>query len=431
MNLSKIDWPDSLHDLQAKISETFALLAGILLLFLGISDYFLGLGVFIITVKFILAFPFFLGFFWMKRKGSHNLVIQLLLVVGLLTVTLNYFNNEGYQGPTIYTIFIVIVSVGIFIKGKLAQFSWLIGAILLYSAFFYLEIKNIIVVEQHYSSLENLFWDHIVTLLWCGLFVFFGVYVFVSNYQKQNVTLENLRKSNEQNLRELSDINRKKNQLLAMLSHDLKNPIGTLSTTLELMDSMEMDEGELEIIFKDLKNQSFHLNNVLNNTLSWVKTELSDLEAELVSTSLLKFSEELVKTMETQANRKNQRIQFHLSGQDRILELEANEIRIILKNLLDNAIKFSPEGSTIQFQLSVEKQQIRWNVINSGVTIPKEIRKNLFEFQVKSSFGTKREKGTGLGLHLCKKIADSLGIHLGFDLSIKGENCFFLIRENQ
>ncbi|MFC3417390.1 sensor histidine kinase [Algoriphagus hitonicola] len=431
MNLSKIDWPDSLHDLQAKISETFALLAGLLLLFLGASDYFLGLGVFIITVKFILAFPFFLGYFWMKKKGNHNLVIQLLLAVGLLAVTLNYFYNEGYRGPTIYTIFIVIVSVGIFIKKKLVQFIWLGGAILLYSTFFYLEIKNIIVVEQHYTGLENLFWDHIVTLLWCGLFVFFGVYIFVSNYQKQNVTLENLRKLNEQNLKELSEINLKKNQLLAMLTHDLKNPIGTLSTTLDLMDAMEMDERELDIIFKDLKNQSFHLNNVLNNTLSWVKTELSDLEAELVSCSLLKFSEELVKTMESQANRKNQHIQFEFLGEDRTLELEANEIRIILKNLLDNAIKFSPEGSTIHFQLSVDNQKIRWEVINSGISIPKEIRKNLFEFQVKSSFGTKREKGTGLGLHLCKKIADSLGIHLGFDLSTHGENRFFLVRENQ
>lgn len=431
MNLSKIDWPDSLNDLQAKISETFALLAGLLLLFLGASDYFLGLGDFIILAKFVLAFPFFLGYAWMKKKGHHNLVIQLLLAVGLLAVTLNYFYNEGYRGPTIYTIFIVIVSVGIFIKKKLEQFIWLGGAILLYSTFFFLEIKNFIVVEQHYSDLENLFWDHIVTLLWCGLFVFFGVYIFVSNYQKQNVALENLRKSNEQTLKELSEINLKKNQLLAMLTHDLKNPIGTLSTTLELMDSMEMDEKELDVIFKDLKNQSFHLNNVLNNTLSWVKTELSDLRAEMENWSLKQFSFQLMETMQAQANRKNQHIRFEQRGMDLKREIEANEIRIILKNLLDNAIKFSPKGTEILFRLIINETHIRWDVCNSGAPIPEDIKQNLFEFEVKSSFGTQREKGTGLGLHLCKKIADSLGIHLGFDLSLKGENQFFLIRENQ
>lgn len=431
MNLSRIDWPDSLNDLQAKISETLAILAAILLVFLGISDYFLGLGDFIISVKLILALPFLFGFFWMRKKGDHFLIMQLLLGLGLLTISLNYFNNEGFRGPTNYTIFIIIVSIGIFIKRKTQQFIWLTFTILLYSSFFYLEVKELIAVDQHYTDLENLFWDHIVTLIWCGLFVFFGVFVFVSNYQKQNLTLEYLRKANEETLKELSEVNLKKNQLLAMLSHDLKNPIGTLSSTLELMDTLGMEKDELDIIFKDLKHQSFHLNNVLNNTLSWVKTELSDQRAELTACSLLEFSTELMQTMQVQANRKNQLIKLELFGEDQTQEIEANEIRIILKNLLDNAIKFSPENTEILFQLSSSKEEVRWDVCNLGAPIPQEIQKNLFEFQVKSSFGTKREKGTGLGLHLCKKIADSLEITLGFDLSEKGENRFYLIRENQ
>ena len=305
---------------------------------------------------------------------------------------------------------------------------WLFLVTLTFSLLFYLEVYGFYSVPRIYTSLENRFWDHWITLIWCGLFVYAGVMVFIKNYQRQNFFLNQLRKENEINLEKLSDVNQKKNQLIALLSHDLKNPIATLSSTMEMVDRGEFDDDDMKQIFSELKNQSFHLNKVLNNTLSWVMTELDDRTFELKKLDPKDLMKEIRDTMLIQAERKNQRISLKIDGETEEIDLEENEIKIILKNLLDNALKFSQSDSTIELSLKVAPNMLRWEVQNEGPVIPENLRDELFEFKVKTSYGTNREKGTGLGLPLYNKIADKLEMKLGFEADGASRNIFFLER---
>jgi K+-sensing histidine kinase KdpD len=167
---------------------------------------------------------------------------------------------------------------------------------------------------------------------------------------------------------------------------------------------------------------------MLNNTLNWVLAELEDKVLEMESLSLYQLTDEMREGMMIQAVSKKQTIESDKTGEDQILEIEASEIRIILKNLLDNAIKFTPVGGEIELNLVISSKEITWNIKNQGKPIPLPEESKLFDFKVKATFGTMREKGTGIGLPLCKKIADKLEMELGFYRTDDGKNSFFLTK---
>lgn len=421
------DQPGNLQQLQHRISEAFALLTGVLMIFLGVSDFAVGLSHFIVFAKLAFSLPFLIGYWVMRRYKSYDPVIHWMLAFGLFAICVNFFNNEGYKGPTTYTFFIFIVAITILTRGKMMYF-WLITAHLIYSLLFYGEVVGWYIIDPQYINSENLFWDHWVTLLWTGLFVFFGIYIFVSKSRQQNEALKQIQKEKDLALAELESLNVKKNQLLAVLSHDLRSPIGTLSQTLELAEKDYLEKDELELIFSDLKSQSFHLNKVLNNTLDWVLAELEDRQPEITAIKPSDLLSEMKKIMQVQASRKQQEIITIEHGIDSPVAIELNEIKIILKNLLDNAIKFSPVGSKIDLISKRMDNDLRWEVKNEWQDREELIDHDLFEFKVKTSFGTEREKGTGLGLPLCKKMAEKLEMKLGFE-TYNSHIIFFLSRK--
>jgi two-component system, sensor histidine kinase and response regulator len=423
--LSSKDQVGDLDQLQKRMTEVFVFLSGVLLILLSFSDFFIGLDPFIIWVKVILAIPFLLGFVLMRKIGFHQPALNILYGLGLLVIILNYFYNDGYRGPTIYTVYIFVVANVILMK-KWIRVVWLLITLTIYSLLFWGEISGKFFIESHYNGPWNLFEDHLITILWTSLFSFFGIYIFIQNYRIQNALMAKLQAEKDVANKELEELNSKKNQLIALLSHDLRSPIGVLNSTLELVDRQVLDKEDLETLLKELKDQSFHLNKILNNTLTWVMSELDEKEILKEQVSVFALTKEIAETMQVQAQRKEQEILVVFEGEDLVTDIESQEVKIILKNFLDNAIKFSPSRTKIDLSLKVNGKGIRWEVRNEGEEITEEIIKDLFEFKVRRSVGTSHEKGTGIGLPLCKRIAEKLGFSIGVDLNRKDSIVFYL-----
>lgn len=408
-----------------RIALTFTLLTFVLLLILGISDAFLGMSPVIVWVKIGLAFPFLAAYFLVSKYGKTQLAIHIMLGVGHLVIFCNFLYNDGNNGPTMYAFFLMLVVYTLLIRGWL-KLVWFVGSLASFFLIFYAEAYGYIEVENFYTSVQNQFYDHAVTVTWISLFVFVILNFFIKSYQNQNELLNVIKQRQESTLEEVRTLNDQKNRLIAILSHDLKNPIGMLHMTLGMVDKDLFEPGEMEQILKNLKGQSFHLNKVLNNTLSWVMAELEDTPIELHQISLKELTQEMREMMLVQAQEKNQTIAFSLEGEDRDISLEINEIKIILKNLLDNAIKFSPLNSVINLDLKITGNRLSWTVSNEGATISDSDQKELFSFRARTSYGTKREKGTGVGLPLCKRIADKIKFELKYSSTEDGYNCFTL-----
>ncbi|WPR76287.1 HAMP domain-containing sensor histidine kinase [Algoriphagus sp. NG3] len=418
----------NLEYIQRQIVMTFSLLTFVLLLLLGISDFFLGMSPVIVWIKIGLAFPFLAAYFLISKYGKAQVALNILLFLAHAVIGFNFLYNDGSNGPTIYAFFLVLVISALLIRGW-AKVAWFIGSFVMFFLLFYGEAQGFLIVEHYYEGAESQFTDHAVTILWISLFVFTVLHFFIRSYQNQNKVLNEIKQRQEQTLEEVKTLNDQKNRLIAILSHDLKNPIGMLHMTLGMVDKGFFEPGEMEQILGNLKNQSFHLNKVLNNTLSWVMTELEDRPNEVHETSVEELTEEIKDMMMVQAMEKNQTIDVSVSGTDITLPLESNEIKIILKNLLDNAIKFAPLNSTVTLNLAIDSDKISWKVSNEGAVISLADQKELFLFRARTSYGTKKEKGTGIGLPLCKRIADKISYELNYTVTQDQKNCFILSKK--
>jgi signal transduction histidine kinase len=418
----------NLEQLQRRIALVFVGLTFFSMTFFGVTDYLMGLspGLFKIRIAYILLF--IASFILIIKYDRYLLAMNLMLGLILGFTIMNYLHNDGFKGPTIFNLYVFVVAVAIFFRKPL-NLIWFGLSIGLYLVVFYLESTGQLVVEKNYADVDDLFLDNSLTILITSIFIFIGVRIVVINYQKQNHALIKLKEENDKNLLELQSVNQKKNQLIALLSHDLKNPVSSLATTLELVDLELISKEELGQILTKLKKQSVHLSHVLSNTLSWVMTEMGDNAVEPTQVNIFKFTSETQELMSVQAGRKHQRVEKLIEVDDLVLPIEKDEVKIILRNCLDNAIKFSPEGATIYLEFQFKGDSFRWNVKNAGNEIPVEVQNQLFDFNVKSSMGTQKEKGTGLGLGLCRRIADKIGYKVGHERTADGLTVFYLEKE--
>lgn len=425
---SKQEDPGNLEQLQRRIALIFVGLTFFSMTFFGVADYLMGLSPGLLKIRIAYILLFVASFVLIIKYDKYLLAMNIMLALILGFTIMNYLHNDGFRGPTIFNLYVFIVAVAIFFRKPL-NLIWFTLSIGLYLVVFYLESTGQLQVEKNYGDFEDLFLDNSLTILITSIFIFIGVRIVVINYQKQNQALIKLKEANDKNLRELQSLNEKKNQLIALLSHDLKNPVASLAATLELVDLELISKEELGQILAKLKKQSVNLSQVLSNTLGWVVTEMGDNVSEPVLVNVFQFTYETQELMEVQASKKHQRVEKIVETLDLTLPIQKDEVKIILRNYLENAVKFSPEGATIYLEFQFDGKSFRWNVKNQGKVIATEVQSQLFDFNVKSSMGTQREKGTGLGLGLCKRIADKIGFKVGYERSADGFNVFYLEKE--
>ncbi len=272
------DKPVSLEELQYRIAVIFVMLTFAAIVIFGFTDYLLGLNPILMKVRVVYALVF-VGLFGLMIKYQRIFLAMNLMLGLILTFSfINYYFNDGFQGPTIFNLFVFVVAIAIFFKKPL-NLLWWSAAVLGYLFLFYLEIEGLIETSKNYDSPQSLYWDNAISIFLCAIFILIGIHFLIINYQKQQERLMRLQQENEKNLADLTSLNHKKNELIAILTHDLKAPISTLGATLDLVDDGVLDEYDLNLILPKLKSQSFQLSQVLNNTLAWISvSNMSNLQ---------------------------------------------------------------------------------------------------------------------------------------------------------
>lgn len=204
--------------------------------------------------------------------------------------------------------------------------------------------------------------------------------------------------------KELRASNLIKDKLFSIIGHDLRGPAGGIMEALDMIDSGILNEAEQKEILSLLKKQSRSFNETLNSLLSWASTQLQGAETRKASFQLKTIIQKSLDVLEGQARQKKLAIRDHIPDKLFVLA-DMNQVDFVIRNLLSNAIKFSFENSTIEVDASEKDDQIVISVSDHGVGIP-PAKQKLFAATsnyMESSFGTKGEPGTGLGLMLSKE----------------------------
>jgi signal transduction histidine kinase len=198
--------------------------------------------------------------------------------------------------------------------------------------------------------------------------------------------------------------------LLSVISHDLRSPIFQLNGLLFLIhqDSETRDEARLQMHAQDLEERIAHLTHTLDNLLSWSTLQRQNLEPQIFRFPIKQVCEHAIGLLKPVSQRKGVRIQMHKLGG---LELSSDRemVAFIVRNLLNNAIKFSKQGGRVDLHAEAVNGSIRLTVKDQGVGIqPGRIQTLREGIAIPSEAGTWGEQGTGLGLKLCFEFADRL-----------------------
>ncbi len=209
----------------------------------------------------------------------------------------------------------------------------------------------------------------------------------------------------------LNETNKLKDKLFSVLAHDLRSPFATLESLMMLYEFKAYDQQQTKDFFLQVRSLSNSTLQTLENTLDWVKSQMNNgyrHEPKLFSLNLL--TDEVIEFLSEIAKTKKIKILNEVS-ETLLAYSDANQIRIVIRNLISNAIKFTSEGGGIFVSASFSQDdKIAFSVRDTGVGIPEEKINKLFNTSTHfTTQGTQHEKGTGLGLLLSKELVEKNG----------------------
>jgi PAS domain S-box-containing protein len=234
---------------------------------------------------------------------------------------------------------------------------------------------------------------------------------------------------NKNNELKLIELNASKDKLFSIIAHDLKGPIANIKEISSIVNDTEMELSEVgkTKYLKHLENTTNNLYSLLETLLEWSMTKTDRIQFSPISTNLYELSTTLIKQLDAQANLKNISINNHIEANLNLIA-DPNLLKTILRNLISNSIKYCKEGGTIELSSIEEENIIRITLKDSGVGMSPSQIANLFKLSVNNStIGTKNEKGTGLGLILCKEFMDKHQGKIEIESTVGNGSTFHLI----
>jgi signal transduction histidine kinase len=209
---------------------------------------------------------------------------------------------------------------------------------------------------------------------------------------------------------ELARLNATKDRLFSIVSHDVRTPVGAMSTVLQqLTDNYEsMNDTDREASLIMLRTTTEALDGRMANIIHWVKGELSNSEVKPVDFDLSALVDECIKSQEMTITAKSLKVSNEVP-KGMTAHDDANVVRLVLQNLLNNAVKFSyPEGE-VGVRAEAKEGRIWVEVRDNGMGISEKKLEKIFNFMTSSASGTSGETGTGIGLFVSKMLVDKIG----------------------
>lgn len=229
---------------------------------------------------------------------------------------------------------------------------------------------------------------------------------------------------------ELKEANRTKDKLFSIISHDLRGPFATLNDLIRYMHSGDINEQEFKELLPELSRQTELTNELLENLLNWSRSNLKGAVLTPEKIDLADLAGNVIQLYQKPAGFKGLKIVNNISSDHKAVA-DIGMISLVFRNLLSNAIKFSENTGIIILSSCAENHKIRVTIRDNGTGIPSDKIPLLFNDQYFSTAGTAGEKGTGLGLNLCKEFVERNGGDIYVESEAgKGSRFTFILPES-
>lgn len=234
--------------------------------------------------------------------------------------------------------------------------------------------------------------------------------VYRSGRRRRQINTLLLRHQEEMEKRseELERLNQVKDKFFSIISHDLRSPINALAGLLDLLDKGAVSSEELPKHIKELKARFNHTRTLLNNLLDWTLLQMDKLNLQAGKIDIHHIVEENMQLLSSVQGKDIKLI--NEIPRNAIGFADSNTINLVIRNLMTNAIKFTNDGGEVNIKAREKGSEWLVSVTDNGVGMNNEVLKMLFDKTAPyTTRGTANEKGTGLGLILCKEFIEKNG----------------------
>lgn len=217
--------------------------------------------------------------------------------------------------------------------------------------------------------------------------------------------------SKRRTARKLQELNATKDKLFSIIGHDVKGPLNSLTSfsSLLLNHIDKISKDEIKMLSQDIDKSLKNLFTLLENLLEWSRSQTGSIDFKPEEFDLADVLVENENLLKVQAQNKK----ITIANENKInlpVNVHRHSINTVVRNLLSNAIKFTPEGGQITLAAQVNGSHYIVSVADTGVGMSAAAMQKLFKIGTKhSTLGTAKEKGTGLGLILCKDFVEKNG----------------------
>ncbi len=241
---------------------------------------------------------------------------------------------------------------------------------------------------------------------------------------KTHLTMQQQRKQLE-----LSTAFEKK--IFSIIGHDLRSPMGNIRTYIDafLLVNNDLNENVITLL-KDLYLLSDNAFNLLENLLNWAKSQSGGIICRPQTDNISLLIKNVLNLFTMQAESKNISLKF--SGSDVVNGVFDPElISVVIRNLVSNALKFTPHGGSITLnafhQVEEDRERLIVQVSDTGTGMPPEIVDNLIHKSIHfTTYGTDNEKGSGLGFQLCKEFVSLNSGHIRIESAPGAGSSFYV-----
>ena len=223
--------------------------------------------------------------------------------------------------------------------------------------------------------------------------------------QSVSTELESQKRMLESTNSDLLEAINARNRLFAIIGHDVRAPIGYNLQALEmLINNPGVPEKDRNELLKMMATSSEVTYNLLDNLLVWGRSQTGKLVASPVRIKLKDLIDESLELISLGLREKKLKVEVYVS-EEHYVEADRDQLYIVIRNLVSNAMKFTPEKGSIYLSSKKWNSEVVISIRDTGIGIPDAILTKLFDARSNvSTNGTRGEKGSGLGLQICQEI---------------------------
>jgi len=240
----------------------------------------------------------------------------------------------------------------------------------------------------------------------------FIIFILKTNNKSQSILNQKLIENTEalkRNEERLKLANQTKNKLFSIIGHDLKGPINSFKGLFDLFNKSELTTSDFVVFMPQMSHNIDSIAFTLNNLLTWGQTQMNGLLTKASSTNIKTIVDENISLLSKQIEAKSIKI-LNTTPIEAVGWCDKNQIDIVIRNLISNAIKFTKKEGNITISTINHSEYWEIQISDDGVGISKENLLNIFEGKSTTpSYGTMNEKGTGLGLRVCNEMVTNNG----------------------